>query len=68
MIIIIIEMIWIMILMGLWYLMDSGVQTAVARRDEDGVRKPSEVRDHLLQEVPWILRDGRRWGQIFLFL
>lgn len=39
----------------------TGVQTAVARFDEDSVRKPPEVWNRLLQEVPRILRHRRRW-------
>lgn len=38
----------------------TGVQAAVARYHEDGVRKPREIRDHILQKIPRILLH-RRW-------
>lgn len=38
----------------------TGVQAAVARYHEDGVREPREIRDHVLQKIPRILLH-RRW-------
>lgn len=38
----------------------TGVQAAVARYHEDGVRKPREIRDDILQKIPRILLH-RRW-------
>lgn len=38
----------------------TGVQAAVARCDEDRLREPRTLREHLLQEVSRLLRNGRR--------
>lgn len=45
-----------------------GVQAAMARCDEDRVWEPSKVWDHLLQEIPWVLRHRRWWGALCLHL
>lgn len=51
---------WLLLLSVRLSVRPSGVQTAVAGCDEDGVREPSAFRDDLLQEVSGILRDRRR--------